>query len=216
MSLRNSEKIWVLALFLGITGVLAALILGITSRLTAEPIRQAQLRNELKMLKELDLPDFDNDMTADVFAVNGVEYMAASLNGKIVGFAARTQNNAGYSGVLKSLVSFDVNGNILAVQVVEHKETPGLGATVCERKFQKTIFNMFQAPPQGLPPNAILDQYRGKNAADSGNWKISKDGGNFAFRTGATVTSRAVTAMVNSAATHFDKAKAYFAKGAGK
>ena len=216
MSLRNNEKIWVLALFLGLTGVLAALILGITSSLTEEPIRQAALRNELKMLKELDLPDFDNNMTADIFTVNGVEYMAASCNGKIVGFAARTQSNAGYSGVLKSLVSFDVNGNILAVQIVEHKETPGLGATVCERKFQKTVFNMFEEPPQGLPPNAILDQFRGKNAADSGDWKITKDGGSFNFRTGATVTSRAVTAMVNSAAAHFDKAKIYFAKGAEK
>ena len=115
MTLRNSEKIWVLALFLGVTGMLAALILAVTSRLTAEPIRQAMLRNELKMLKELDLPDFDNDMTADVFTVGGVEYMAASCNGKIVGFAARAQNNSGYSGLLKSLISFDVNGNILAV-----------------------------------------------------------------------------------------------------
>lgn len=216
MTLRNSEKIWVLALFLGVTGMLAALILAVTSRLTAEPIRQAMLRNELKMLKELDLPDFDNDMTADVFTVGGVEYMAASCNGKIVGFAARAQNNSGYSGLLKSLVSFDVNGNILAVQIVEHKETPGLGAAVCERKFQKTIFNLFQQPPAGLPPNAILDQFRGKNAADSGNWSITKDGGTFAFRTGATVTSRAVTAMVNSAAVNFNKAKAYFAKGAVK
>ena len=216
MSIRNSEKIWVLALFLGITGLLAALVLGVTSRLTAEPIRQSVLRNELKMLKELDLPEFDNDMTADVFTVNGVEYMAARNQGKIVGFAARSQSNAGYSGLLKSLVSFDVNGNILAVQVVEHKETPGLGATVCERKFQKTLFNIFDEVPNGLPPNAILDQFRGKNASDSGNWKIIKDGGIFTYRTGATVTSRAVMAMVNSAAADFDKAKAYFAQGAVK
>ena len=216
MNLRNSENVWVLAAFLGITGVLAALILAVVSQLTAEPVRQAKLRNELQMLKELDLPEFDNDMTTDVFNVNGVEYMAAVKNGKIVGFAARSQSSSGYSGKLKSLISFDVKGNILAVQVVEHKETPGLGAAVCERKFQKTIFNLFKARPAGLPPNAILDQFTGKNAASGGNWKIAKDGGTFAFRTGATVTSRAVTAMVNAAAANFKDAEKYFAKGAGK
>ena len=210
MKLRDTENIWVLSLFLGITGVIAGTVLAWISQLTAEPIRQANIKNELKILKELNLPDFDNDMTSKVFTVNGIEYLAATHEGKLAGLVARVQSNAGYSGKMRALVSFNINGNILAVQVIEHKETPGLGAEVCERKFQRTIFNLFSPRPGGLPPNAVLDQFNGKNAADSGNWKITKDGGEFIYRTGATVSSRAITEMVNSASADFKAALAHF------
>ena len=120
------------------------------------------------------------------------------------------------SGKISGMVSFDIGGKILAVRILEHNETPGLGAAVCERKFQKTIFNMALPQPAGLPPNPVLDQFHGRNAADGGNWKISKDGGNLIFRTGATVSSRAVTGMVNLAAANFAAAKAHFEKGENK
>lgn len=214
MKLRNTENIFVLALFLGITGLAAAAILALVSQITAEPIRQAKIKNELKMLKELDLPPFDNDMTANVFTVNNVGYMAAKKDGKLVGFAAKTETTSGYSGKMRALVSFDVKGNILCVQILEHKETPGLGAEVCERKFQRTIFNLFSPRPAGLPANAILDQFNGRNASQSGNWKIVKDGGEFIYRTGATVSTRAVTGMVNAAALNFNAAYTHFNQGA--
>ncbi len=216
MNLRNSENVWVLAGFLGATGILAALILSVVSKLTAEPVRQARLKGEIRMLKMLELPEFDNDMTADQFHINGVRYMAAKKDGKIVGFAAESSSKSGYSGLIRALIGFDAQGNVLAVQIVEHKETPGLGAAVCERKFQKTIFNLFEAEPAGLPPNAILDQFRNKNYKTGGNWKISKDGGEFSYRTGATVTSRAVTGIVASAAAGLDSAMKYFSGGKAK
>ena len=213
MKLRDTENIWALSLFLGVTGIVAGAILGWVSQLTAEPIKQANIRNELKLLKELNLPEFDNDMTANVFTVNGVEYLAAMQQGKLSGLVARVKSNSGYSGRMRALVSFNISGNILAVQVIEHKETPGLGAEVCERKFQRTIFNLFSPRPAGLPPNAVLDQFNGKNAYDGGNWKITKDGGEFIYRTGATVSSRAITEMVNSASANFKAALAHFNGG---
>ena len=178
MNLRNSENVWVLAAFLGITGVLAALILAVVSQLTAEPVRQAKLRNELQMLKELDLPEFDNDMTTDVFNVNGVEYMAAVKNGKIVGFAARSQSSSGYSGKLKSLISFDVKGNILAVQVVEHKETPGLGANCTNDDFKDEFIGL---------------------SRDIKVVKSNPSGNQIDALSSATVTTKAVTKGVNDA-----------------
>lgn len=213
MSLRKSENIWVLSLFLGITGLLAALILALVSDMTAEPIRQAKIKNELKMLRRLELPEFDNNMTEKVFTVNGIRFMAATREGKLVGLVAEAATNRGYNGKMRSLISFDVSGNIKAVQIIEHNETPGLGAAVCERKFKKTIFNLFKAPPAGLPANAVLDQFNGKNASGSGNWKIVRDGGDFIYRTGATVSSRAVTDMVNRAAAEFTAAYTHFSKG---
>ena len=210
MKLRDTENIWVLSLFLGVTGIIAGTVLAWVSQLTAEPIRQANIKNELKVLKELNLPEFDNDMTSKVFTVNAVEYLAAMHQGKLTGLVARAQTASGYSGKMRALISFNTAGKILAVQVIEHKETPGLGAEVCERKFQRTIFNLFSRRPAGLPPNAVLDQFNGRNTSDSGNWKITRDGGEFIYRTGATVSSRAITEMVNSASVNFPAALAHF------
>ena len=215
MKLRDSENIWVLASFLGITGLLVALILAVVSKLTEEPIRQAGLRNELSMFKELNLPEFDS-VNKTPFSVSGVEYTAALKDGKIVGYIAKSSTRSGYSGQMRALTGLDTDGKILAVQIVEHKETPGLGAAVCERKFQRTVFNLFKPRPSGLPPNAILDQFQGRAAGKNSSWKITKDGGNFAFRTGATVTSRAVVEMVNAAAVNFKTAREHFSKGVEK
>ena len=100
------------------------------------------------------------------------------------------------------LAGFDIEGRITGVQVLEHKETPGLGANVCDRKFQRTIFNLGEKAPE-IPSNNYLDQFSGVNAADSGSWKISKDGGKFDYLTGATVTSRAVTDAIDRIAAAF-------------
>lgn len=210
MKLRNSENLWVLGIFLGITGLLAALILALVSQVTAEPIAKARLKSQMQVLRKLNLPEFNNNITADSITIDGIEFMAAKKDDKLVGFAAKGSNKLGYSGNITALVGFDAKGNILAVQILEHNETPGLGAVVCERKFQKTIFNFTKPAPGGLPPNPVLDQFHGKNAAKSGNWKISKDGGSFQFRTGATVTSRAVTALVNTISGKFAQAVKQF------
>lgn len=216
MSIRNSENIWVLAGFLGITGIIAAGILALVSQITAEPIRAAGVKNELAALKKLELPEFDNDMTAEKISVANVEYSAARNKGKIVGYAAKAAGNNGYGGRILAMISFDTAGKVLAVSILEHNETPGLGAAVCERKFQKTIFNLFAAPPEGLPPNAVLDQFHGRTAVPGCQWKIKKDGGEMIYRTGATVTSRAVTQLVSAAAANFSAAKARFEKDDAK
>ena len=159
------------------------------------------------------MPDFDNNITENVFNSSNVKFMAAAREGKIVGLVAETFTKRGYNGKMRALISFDVSGNILAVQIVEHNETPGLGAAVCERKFRKTLFNLFKPTPQGLPPNGVLDQFNGKNAAGGGDWKISKDGGKFDYLTGATVSSRAVTAIVDEISAGFTANREQIAGG---
>ena len=102
---------------------------------------------------------------------------------------------------------FTLDGRITAVQILRHHETPGLGANVCDRKFQRTILNLSAEAPE-VPENIYLDQFNGKEAAKSGDWKIVKDNGEFIYRTGATVTARAVTALVNDIAAEFAKNRA--------
>ena len=214
--LRETENIWILGIFLGVTGLLAALILSVVSQLTAKPIEDAKIRTRTKALKQLNLPEFDNNMSETEVVVGNVKFMTAKKGGKIVGYAAESSNNSGYNGKISALAGFDADGKILAVQILSHNETPGLGAAVCERKFQRTIFNIAKPQPAGLPPNPILDQFNGKSAANTSNWKISKDGGPFIFKTGATVSSRAVAALVESIVLEFPAAQKLLNSGDAK
>ena len=203
MKLRESENFVVLGVFLGVVGLLSALVLALVSDLTAPEIEKAELRAKSAALKQLKFPDFDNDPTGEKCAFDGVTFMAVRRGGELVGIAAEAETSGGYAGKIRELVGFTPDGTILAVLITDEKETPGLGKNVCERKFKKTIVNFMKPAPKGLPENEILDQFSGKKAGDKINWRVKKDGGDFKFRTGATVTSRAVTEMTGKTAKTF-------------
>ena len=205
MKFQDRENTLILGGFLGAVALIAALALALVSRWTSGPIRTAQERNRDKIYKRLLLPEFDRAGEAE--ELDGCSFLAVSSDGKEVGFIGQGSSRAGYGGEIEALVGFDRTGRITAVQILRHKETPGLGANVCERKFQRTIFNL-KADAPDVPENRMLDQYAGLPAEHSGSWKISKDGGSFEYRTGATVTSRAVTALVDEISGKFVRWKA--------
>ncbi len=200
MKLKDTENLWILGLFLGITGLISAVVLAVFSDIVREPIAAAELRNTNLALQQI-LPPFDNQPSQDKVSVkweNGAEYtfMGAFQDGKLVAIAA-SGSTPGYAGAVEALVGLNPDGAIRAVLITKQNETPGLGSNVCQRKFQKTIFNLFEPTPEGLPPNAVLDQFSGKTADAAKNWQVRKDGGSVDYITGATVTSRAVTLLVS-------------------
>jgi electron transport complex protein RnfG len=205
MNLRDSENTWVLGIFLGITALVAALLLALVSDWTAGPIKAAQENTRNLMLKRLHLNEFDK--TGSSIVKNGISFCAVYNKGKCAGFVGQGSNRLGYGGEIEIMVGFTLDGRITAVQILRHHETPGLGANVCDRKFQRTILNLSAEAPE-VPENIYLDQFNGKEAAKSGDWKIVKDNGEFIYRTGATVTARAVTALVNDIAAEFAKNRA--------
>lgn len=205
MKLRECENFLVLGIFLGAVGLLSAVVLALVSDVTAPAIKQADKRAKSEALKQLKLGDFDNDPTEAKaqFKKDGVTFMALRKGRKLVGIAAEAETD-GYAGKIKELVGFKLDGTITVVLITEEKETPGLGKEVCARKFQKTIFDFWKPTPSELPPNERLDQFSGRRAGDKKTkWQLKKDGGDFDGKTGATVTSRAVTEMTGKAATTF-------------
>ena len=94
--------------------------------------------------------------------------------------AAVESTTMGFGGDLKVLVGFDTVGNILGYTLLEHSETPGLGA-----KADK----WFQKDGKG---NII-----GKNPKKP--LTVSKDGGQIDAITASTITSRAFLNAVNNA-----------------
>ena len=191
MKLRETENIAILGVFLALTGLISALILAVVSGVASGPIKAAELRNATAALQEV-LPAFDNEPSQCKTFVNGITFYGAKKGGKLIGIAAEGSNKLGYAGNITAVIGFDSDGAIRAILITNQNETPGLGTKACERKHLKTIFNFWKPAPAGLAPNSFLDQFKGKKTAD---YKVSKDGGKIDYITGATVTSRAITAL---------------------
>jgi len=94
--------------------------------------------------------------------------------------AAVESTTGGFGGNLKVLVGFDTDGKILGYTLLEHAETPGLGAKA-DKWFQK-----------GEKGDII-----GKSPAEP--LTVSKDGGQVDAITASTITSRAFLLAVNNA-----------------
>ena len=100
----------------------------------------------------------------------------------------------GYSGDIALLIGIDADGNVTGVRVTAHRETPGLGDYIDRAK------------------SAWIDQFAGKSLTnpEPKHWKVTKDGGVFDARAGATITPRAVVKAVRSALDYFARHRAAF------
>ena len=117
----------------------------------------------------------DNFVTidADKNDPSNTGVFAARQNGALVGLAVRT-SRGGFGGPVKLLVGVGTDGKIMGVKILEHSETPGLGANL-----SKPIF---------------INQFAGKPANDSFTVKQDVDA-----ITASTITSRAVSDSVKAA-----------------
>ena len=109
-------------------------------------------------------------------------YDISDNQGNQLGKAVVTTEN-GFGGPLKVLVGFNTNGDILGYTVLEHQETPGLGAKAGE---------WFQKDGKG---NII-----GMNPSND-KFSVSKDGGEVDAITASTITSRAFLRAIKNAYT---------------
>ncbi len=102
------------------------------------------------------------------------EAYAAKKDGNIIGYCVKTAPY-GYGGEIVMIVGVTTDLSVTGVSVTSMEETPGLGALAQKDEF--------------------LSGYKGKK----GELKVTKDGGEIETLSGATITSRAVTAGVNEA-----------------
>jgi len=119
---------------------------------------------------------------------------AAYKNGEIIGAAVRT-SRAGYNGAIKVLTGVGINGKITAVKILEHSDTPGLGANAASSKY-------YVDRAKGIH---FYDQFAGKAVSDP---FVPKS--DVIAITAATITSRAVAASVKAAG---EAALTWFAGG---
>ena len=162
-------------------------ILAYVNDLTNGPInaqKEKALADGIKTVLDSDNLTVAHTDTVKQTDVKGKEltyiiYQVKDAQGNDLGAAVESTTN-GFGGDLKVLVGFDLQGNILGYTLLEHAETPGLGAKA-DKWFQK-----------GEKGDII-----GKNPAEA--LTVSKDGGQVDAITASTITSRAFLLAVNNA-----------------
>jgi electron transport complex protein RnfG len=178
----------VLVLFtLAFTGLMAA-----TYQATKPILAASAQAEKLKLINEVLPPaSYDNDLLADAIVLPPVKELGATeptklyrarRGGQPVALVLEAAAPDGYSGRIGLVLAVDVEGRLAAVRVTGHKETPGLGDYIDPRKDKN------KASPWIAQFNG-----QGYDLTLGGRWKVRKDGGEFAYHTGATISARAVT-----------------------
>lgn len=108
--------------------------------------------------------------------------------GEVVGYVFETEAK-GYGGTVKVMTGISAEGSITGVVILEHDETPGLGANA-----EKTSFT--EQYKQAVPEGGV-ELVKNKEAGE----------GQVEALTGATITSRAVTSAVNAAIEQYNTVK---------
>lgn len=179
--------------------ILGTGLLAYTFDLTRDTIAQSEEREKLALITQALPPAlFDNDLIADAVQLPPTADLGttapslvyrATLKGEPAALVFETIAPDGYSGQIKILVAVRANGELAGVRVVSHKETPGLGDYIEAAK--SDWIKIFDGT------SLVKERTDG--------WKVKKDGGQFAYNAGATITPRAVVKAVHRTLLYFDK-----------
>lgn len=176
-------------LSLGIITLVAGAVLAIVYDVTKEPIANVDRQKKIDAIAAV-VPHFDNDPMTDTRNIDGCTAHIARNGGEFVGAAIEVTAPQGFSGPINLIVGFDSEGNLSGFNVINHSETPGLGAKM----------NDWFRDPAGN--RSII----GRNLEDA-ELMVSKDGGQVDGITAATITSRAFLGAINHANQVYRKLK---------
>ena len=180
------KKVSITASAMIIFSLVASAALSISYFLTKTPIEESDARAKRMFLNQV-VPSnlYDNNLVKDTISAEpnplignkkNIDIYRAKKNNQVIAVIIETIAPDGYSGEIKTLVGVDQKDKILGVRVITHKETPGLGDYIeVDKSHWIKNFNL-----------KSLDEMGEKE------WAVKKDGGDFDYVTGATITSRAV------------------------
>ena len=169
------KQILVPAISLFLITAITTLLLAVANQATLGPIQALAEQTALEAQKAVlnDAVSFDR-----VTATDGTEYaIGRSASGETAGYVFTT-TASGYGGLIKVMTGIDPNGCITGVELLELSETAGLGMNAQKDSFREQF--------KGLSEKITVT-------------KSAPDGNQILALTGATITSDAVTAAVNTA-----------------
>ncbi len=193
-----SRSTFLAAVNLLLFAIVGTAMLAFTFDQTRNPIARSEEQERLKLIQQLLPADlFDNNIVHDTLPLQPDPLLGTS--NESTAFRARLQGQPsavvleaiapdGYSGKIFLLVAIKASGDIVGVRVVQHRETPGLGDYI------------------ELAKSNWIKNFDGKSNATykDPDWKVKKDGGQFDYMAGATITPRAVVKAVHKALQYFE------------
>ena len=198
-SLKN--MVIVLSLIAIVATGLLAFVNNVTSS-TIAAINEKTLADGIKSVLTIGAEDEINVKTKEVEGGFKV-FEVTNEAGQWLGTAVQATDKSGFGGDITVLVGFDGKGAIKGYEVLNHAETPGLGARANEwfrtattgevkevSAFSKVLFGR----PDPAGQHNIIGMNPGKD-----NLTVSKDGGDVDAITASTITSRAFLNAVNNA-----------------
>lgn len=170
---KKEPGMLMLVAVLAIISLVMAALLGMVNKVT-EPAIKANEEKKTQSAMERVLP-------ADAYTP--VEYEGSDIRINAInqagteGYVVLVTPTSGFSGAIKMMAGISNDGTVTGIAIITHAETSGLGA------------------------NATDPTWQAQFAGQSGEVKVSKDGGSIQSITGSTITSRAVCDGVNAALT---------------
>lgn len=153
--------------------VVVALLLGIVNAITEPIITQMQAEKTAKAMSQVLQADSYDEV--DVQMENVAALYRAMSGGQQIGYVVEV-TSSGFGGVMSMVVGVDMDGTVTGVSVTDNAETKNIGTKV-------------------VGDQSVLDRFIGM----SGTITVNTGANRFDGITGATVTSKAVTAGVNTA-----------------
>lgn len=190
LGLSTSSAVVMLAFTLVFTGLMAG-----TYEATRSTIAQSAADEQLRLINEVLPPSsYDNKLLEDTLKLGptpelglgtGGHVWRARKDGKPVALVLEAVAPDGYAGAIRLVIAVRADGTVGGVRVTEYRETPGLGDYIDPKKDKNKT-------------SPWIDQFIGKGLAGIpfDRFKVKKDGGEFAYRAGATISPRAVTNAV--------------------
>ena len=176
------------------TCVIVAGLLGLVNMVTKDKIAAINWENTQTAMKAV-VADPDNTEFSE--ALENTDAMSAAakaaggtldsvyevlVGGENAGYAIKVVAS-GSQGNIEMMVGVDAEGVVTGVSIVDNSETSGIGSKVMSN----------EPLSSGV---GVLDQFQGKSAAADGTLTVGK---NVDAISGATVSSKGVTAGVNAA-----------------
>ncbi|HEX5127221.1 MAG TPA: electron transport complex subunit RsxG [Rhodocyclaceae bacterium] len=167
--------------------------------MTTKPdIDKSAEEEKLRLINDVLPPDsYDNKLLQDTLKLGptpelgldaGGTVYRARKNGQPAAIVMEAVAPDGYSGRIDLIIAIKVDGTVSGVRVTQHRETPGLGDYIDPKKDKNKS-------------HPWITQFDGRSLATLPleRWKVKKDGGDFDYMTGATISPRAVVNAVAKA-----------------
>lgn len=119
-------------------------------------------------------------------------YRAFDEKGNLLGFAFKAEGK-GYSSNILTMVGMKTDGKIIAIKVLSHNETPGIGSKINEIKTTQDLWDRLTKKPKETKEEPWFgEQFKGKDARN-----LEKE---VEAISGATISSEAVIKSVKEKA----------------